>query len=177
MNPFLHYCIFSSSRYFRLSFRAHSDPADGRPTSLAPGELEVESVAADRHRYDDHLHRDQHSPGHHHDENTLGRHHVHDHDKSAGGDVGEEDEHMRDLTGVGSKAEHFAWDGTMSKDGHEAFHDNVGTLRQSEVERCVRNVLHANFREASFSRLVAVISDVYVHGVVHLIYDFRHVYS
>lgn len=60
---------------------------------------------------------------------------------------------MKDLTGVGPKAELFAWDDTTPKDGHEAFHDNVGTLRQSEVERDVRNVLHANFSEASFSRL------------------------
>ncbi|KAG0587956.1 hypothetical protein KC19_2G204300 [Ceratodon purpureus] len=125
----------------------HIDPADGRPTSLAPGEMEIENLAADRDSHgrhgDYHVNKNQPSSGHH-DENT----HEHHHDNEGN------DERLRDLTGTGPKAELLASDdtkspgGTMSMNGHGVFHDNIGILRQSEVERIVRYVLHANFREA-----------------------------
>jgi hypothetical protein len=116
--------------------------------------MEIMKLAADKdhgHHHDDHLNTDQHSHGDR-DENTHEHHH----------DVGGKDERLKDLTNAGSKVELFASDdtmspgGTMPKDGHGVFHDNIGILRQSEVERVVRYVLDAH--EASFSRLVAVIS-------------------
>lgn len=113
--------------------------------------MEIGNLAADKdyrgHHHDDHLNAEQHFHGNH-DENIHEHHH----------DGGRKDERMIVLTGAGPKAELLASNGTMSTDGHGVFQDNIGVLRQSEVERNVRNVLHTNFGEASFPRLVPVIS-------------------
>lgn len=148
----MHFCKESPTCYCWLSFRVFSDPADGRPTSLAPGEMEIENLVTDKdyfgHHHDDRLKTDLHSHGHH-DENTNEHHH----------DVGGKAERLKDLTSAGPKVELSASDGimspggTMSQDGHGVFHHNIGILRQSEVERIVRYVLHANFHEASFPDL------------------------
>ena len=113
--------------------------------------MEIGNLAADKdyrgHHHDDHLNADQHSHGNH-DQN------IHEHHHDGGG----KDGRMMNLTDAGPKAELLASNSTMSTDARGVFHDKIGVLRQSEVERNVRNVLHANFGEASFPRLVAVIS-------------------
>lgn len=103
----------------------HIDPADGRPTSLTPDEMKIDKHSY-WHHHDDHSQTDQHTHDHHDDP---------DHHKNAAGEVS-----------GGPNPELLAVDGTDT-DGHRVPHNN-STLQQSEVEHIVRDVIHANFREA-----------------------------
>lgn len=121
-------CLSRSN--YAFSFCAFSDPADGRPTSLTPDEMKIDKHSY-WHHHDDHSQTDQHTHDHHDDP---------DHHKNAAGEVS-----------GGPNPELLAVDGTDT-DGHRVPHNN-STLQQSEVEHIVRDVIHANFREASLPEL------------------------